>query len=250
VETSDRFTNRVANYAKFRPHYPREIIGYLSKTCGLTAESRVADIGCGTGISSLLFLENGNCVIGVEPNDAMRAEADRFLAEFPRFTSVCGTSSDTKLTEASIDIVVAAQAFHWFDADAARREFRRILMPGGLIVLIWNERQLNSTPFLIGYEDLLIRYAYDYGAVRHENIRDEELSAFFGSEYHSTTFQNFQDFDFEGLRGRLLSASYMPNEKDLAYGQMIEELKNLFAKYAENGRIKVLYDTNVYCSQI
>ena len=214
------------------------------------AGSVIADIGCGTGISSRLFLENGNPVIGVEPNAGMRAAADVYLAEFPDFTSVDGTSDKTTLADGSVDFVVAAQAFHWFDPEKTRPEFHRILKPGGHIVLIWNERQLDTTPFLIEYEAFLLRYAYDYGSVRHENIEAEQLDAFFRSEYGSATFQNVQVFDFDGLKGRMLSASYMPSETDAVFPAMIEELRTVFANHAENGRIRVFYDTRVYCSRI
>ena len=144
TDTVERFSNRVANYVKYRPGYPRAIIGYLEQTCGFTHESVVADIGCGTGLSSQLFLENCKRVIGVEPNAAMRAAAIEFLADFPDFSIIDGTSEATTLPDHSVDIVVAAQAFHWFDPERTRAEFRRILKPGGHVVLIWNERQLRT----------------------------------------------------------------------------------------------------------
>lgn len=246
TDTVERFSNRVANYVKFRPGYPREIIGYLEQTCGFTHESVVADIGCGTGLSSQLFLENCNRVIGVEPNVAMRAAAVEFLSDFPDFSIIDGTSEATTLPDNSVDIVVAAQAFHWFDPDKTRTEFRRILKPGGHVVLIWNERQLDTTPFLREYEAFLLKYANDYSRVRHENIDAATLDAFFQAKFQSATFKNLQVFDFEGLRGRMLSSSYMPNEDHASFPEMSEELRALFAKYAESGRIKVFYDTNVY----
>ena len=250
TDTVERFSNRVENYVKYRPDYPREIVRYLETNCGLTHESLIADIGCGTGISSRLFLENCNPVIGVEPNASMRSAAVEFLAEFPDFTAVDGTSNNTTLENASVDVVVAAQAFHWFDPDKTRPEFHRILKPGGHIILIWNERQLDTTPFLIEYEALLVKYAYDYDTVRHENISDSEISLFFLKDYSAATFANQQIFDFDGIKGRMLSASYMPNDEDPIYETMTEELRRLFAKHAENGRIRVFYDTRVYHSQV
>lgn len=250
TDTVERFSNRVENYVKYRPDYPRAIIPFLTEKCGLTPESTIADIGCGPGISSRMFLENGNRVIGVEPNAAMRAAAKEYLGKFPEFTVIEGTSDRTALADGSVDIVVAAQAFHWFDPDTTRFEFRRILKPGGHIVLIWNERQLDTTPFLIEYEAFLVKYAYDYGSVRHDNIQTEELDDFFQKEYGSVSFENVQDFDFEGLKGRMLSSSYMPNETDAIFEEMTKELRSLFAKHAENDRIKVFYDTKVYFSPV
>jgi SAM-dependent methyltransferase len=248
-DSVERFSNRVANYVKYRPHYPREVVGYLKQEYGLTPDSVIADVGCGTGISSKIFLENGNRVFGVEPNKAMRAAAVEYLRKFENFVSVDGTSTATTLDDGSVDLVVAAQAFHWFDPEPTRIEFERILKPGGHVALIWNERQLDTTPFHRDYEALLLNYANDYGHVRHENIAAEELSAFFRQPYESAVFANAQIFDFDGLKGRMLSASYMPTEDDPRFPLLVHDLQTIFAKHAENGRIKVLYDTRVYTSQ-
>ncbi len=250
TDSVDRFNNRVANYVKYRPHYPREIIAFLEAECGLTHETVIADVGCGTGISTALFLENCNKVYGVEPNSAMREAAVEFLKDFPDFTPIDGTSSATTLKDDSVDMIVAAQAFHWFDAGPTRAEFKRILKPEGYVVLIWNERQLDTTPFHVEYEAFLLKYARDYQRVRHENIAANELTGFFQSEYGSATFANSQTFEFDGLKGRMLSASYMPSEEHEIFPEMIAELQALFAKHAENGKIRVLYDTNVYYSCI
>ncbi len=247
--TVERFSNRVANYIKYRPDYPREVIGFLRENAGHNEDSVVADIGCGTGISSRMFLEQGNRVFGVEPNTAMRAAAARELGAFGNFTAIDGTSEQTTLPDASVDLVVAAQAFHWFDAVKTRPEFVRILKPGGHIVLIWNERQLDTTPFLIEYEAFLLKYADDYTKVRHENVDQLRLREFFAGDYGSVTFQNVQIFDFDGLKGRMLSASYMPSDSHAVFDQMIEELRILFAKHSESDKIKVFYDTNVYHSR-
>jgi len=250
TDTVERFSNRVANYVKYRPDYPREIITYLKTNCGLTSESVIADIGCGTGISAKLFLENGNRVYGVEPNDAMRAAAEEYLASFPKFTAVNSTSDRTTLPDGSVDMIVAAQAFHWFDPERTRPEFKRILKPGGQVVLIWNERQLDTTPFLVEYEAFLLKHANDYGNVRHENIQDKEISGFFQKECGSAVFSNQQIFDLEGLKGRMLSASYMPSETDPRFDGVVDELRALFAKHAENDKITVLYDTRIYHCQL
>jgi len=249
TDSVERFSNRVANYVKYRPDYPREIISYLTDHAVLTPDLLIADIGCGPGISSRLFLENGNRVIGVEPNEAMRSAAMECLKEFPRSTVVDGTSDATGLGSASIDMIVAAQAFHWFEPEKTRKEFGRILKPDGGVVLMWNERQLDSTPFLEAYEQFLVRYSTDYSVVRHENIQTEELDKFFLGPYEKATFQNVQVFDFEGLKGRMLSSSYMPDPGHMSYTEMIESLASIFAKHAQNGRIEVFYDTNVYHSR-
>ncbi len=249
-DTVERFSDRVANYIKYRPDYPREIIGLLRRECGLTTDTIVADVGCGPGISAQMFLENGNRVFGVEPNAAMRAAAVEQLARFPWFIPVDGTAEATTLPADSQDMVIAAQAFHWFDPEETRAEFTRILKPGGHIVLMWNERRLDATPFLVEYEAFLLRYAHDYEKVRHENVDKLRLDEFFPHSYRSAVFENVQDFDFEGLKGRMLSSSYMPGETEAVFPAMVEELNKLFAKHAENDRIKVFYNTIVYFSHV
>ena len=248
-DTVERFSNRVENYVKYRPSYPTAVLQLFKDKMGLTESSVVADIGSGPGISARLFLENGNIVYGVEPNSTMRQAAESILSKFPNFKSIDGTAEATALPTSSVDFVVASQAFHWFDPDAARAEFLRIVKDGGYIGLIWNERQMETTPFLCEYEQFILRNAKDYEYVRHDNISAQDLEAFFQKEFHSATFENVQIFDFEGLKGRMLSASYMPSETDRGYSEMIDELRELFAKHAENGKIKVFYDTNVYYCQ-
>jgi SAM-dependent methyltransferase len=215
---------------------------------GLTPHSVMADIGSGPGISARMFLENRNTVYCVEPNDAMRAAAEQLIGDFPGFKSINGTAEDTTLPDRSIDIVISAQAFHWFNPERTRLEFERIIKPGGFAALIWNIRQLEGTPFLVEYEQFLIDNANDYGAVRHDNITDDEIAAFFKQGYKKATFDNEQIFDFAGLRGRMFSSSYMPAE-NTDRGRVVEkELRILFDKHAENGKIRVSYDTNVFYS--
>ena len=249
TDSVERFSNRVENYVKYRPTYPAAVLDVFRREMGLTQDSTIADIGSGTGISSKLFLENGSTVYGVEPNAKMRAAASEYLKEFPNYYSIDGASTDTKLFDRSVDIVTAAQAFHWFDPEPTRAEFKRILKPGGWIALMWNERQLNTTPFLIEYEQLLLKYANDYTKVRHDNISDATLGAFFEGYFKTATFPNEQVLDFDGIKGRVTSSSYMPAEGEEAYPAMVEELKALFDKHAESDRISVFYDTKVFYKQ-
>src|SRR5215217_4337303 len=194
-DTVQRFSNRVANYVKYRPGYPPEVLDLFKNQMGLTGESVIADIGSGTGLSAKVFLENGNTVYGVEPNAPMREAAEEYLKAFPNFISHEGTAEKTNLDDASIDFVTAAQAFHWFDSGKTRNEFTRIVRRGGYVALIWNERQLNTTEFLREYELLLKKHANDYDKVRHENIDQEKLGGFFGSDFERATFSNEQIFD-------------------------------------------------------
>lgn len=250
MNTVERFSNRVENYVKYRPSYPPEVLDLFRDEMSLQTDSVIADIGSGTGISSKIFLENGNSVYGVEPNATMREAAEEFLKDFPRFTSIDGTSENTDLPENSVDFIIAAQAFHWFDKEKTRPEFKRILRENGFVALIWNERQLNTNDFLIDYENLLKKFGTDYEKVRHDNLEEKMFSDFFQTKFQSRTFLNVQTLDFQGLKGRILSSSYMPSETDALFSPMINELKSLFENHAEKGKIQVLYNTNIFFTRI
>jgi ubiquinone/menaquinone biosynthesis C-methylase UbiE len=180
----------------------------------------------------------------------MREAAESFLQDFPNFKSIDGMAENTNLENESVDLIVAAQAFHWFDRVNTRKEFKRILRDKGFIALMWNERQLDSTAFLRDYERLLIRFGTDYETVRHENITKETLQDFFRTDFEQKTFSHVQQVDFEGLKGRMLSSSYIPTAENPRFGEMIENLESLFAQHNENGRIEILYDTKIFYGQI
>jgi len=246
--STTRFTDRVENYIKYRPSYPVDIIEYLKSEGLLKSDSVIADIGSGTGISAELFLKNGNTVYGVEPNDAMHEAAEKLLSDYSNFRSIKATAEITSLPNDSIDLIICAQAFHWFDITKVRVEFKRILKPAGRICLIWNERILDGNAFLIAYENLLLKYGTDYKNVRHENIDENKLNEFFENGYTKKTFPNKQIFDLAGVTGRLLSSSYTPQYDSPLHEPMLAELNEIFEKYQVNGKIEFLYDTNVYVS--
>jgi SAM-dependent methyltransferase len=251
MDPTTRFSNRVENYIRYRPRYPEEVIRILEKEFGLTDESVIADIGSGTGISSELFLHNGNVVFAVEPNAEMRHAAERQFGSDPRFFSIAGTAEESTLEPASVHFVVAGQAFHWFDQQKEREEFARILKPEGRVVLIWNDRQIDSTPFLQEYEQLLKRYGTDYQQVDHKRIDANVLATFFaGGEYVERTVPNEQLFQYDGLEGRLFSSSYTPSEGEPGYQPMKTTLRQIFERYNENGFIRFVYDTRVFVGQV
>lgn len=241
-----RFSNRVENYLRYRPGYPPEILGILKEQVGLAKGAVVADVGSGTGISSEWLLKAGAVVFGVEPNREMRQAAERLLAGYPDFHSVDGTASATTLGPERMDFIVAAQAFHWFGTPETRAEFSRILRPGGHLVLMWNERKLEATPFLREYEALLQQFGTDYAAVRHELVNADVLASFFIGAFATHTFQNHQQFNFESLKGRLLSSSYAPAEGHPRHDPMVAELRRIFDRHQANGQVVLEYQTQVY----
>lgn len=252
-DSTARFGNRVADYVATRPGYPPAVLNWLRIEAGLThaLDFAIADIGSGTGLSSLPFLENGNLVFGVEPNREMRLAAEDLLAGWPNFCSVAGTAEATTLPDASVDLVVAGQAFHWFDPPRARAEFLRILRPGGFVALMWNTRRIDSSQFLRGYEDLLLRFGTDYREVVHTNVDHAKLAAFFGpGGFRAFRLDNEQLFDREGLRGRTRSSSFTPPPGHPDFAPMMAELDRLFDQFNESGRVRFVYDTELYVGRL
>lgn len=250
MNPTERFSNRVENYVKYRPAYPPEVVDLMSDEMDLAKDSIVADIGSGTGIFAKLLLEKGCQVFGVEPNAAMRAAAENFLREFSSFQSVAGTAEKTNLADNSVDFITAAQAFHWFDKAKTPAEFRRILRSNGYIVLIWNERQLDSTAFLREYERFLLEFGTDYKTVRHDQIGLEEVEAVFKRNFSQKTFQYIQTVDFTGLKGRVLSSSYIPTDEHPHFQEMLAALENLFLKYENKGKVDIIYYTLVFFGKL
>ncbi len=246
-----RFSSRVDHYVRCRPSYPREVWDVLcQRVPGLQSGATIADVGSGTGISARLFLEQGCTVYGVEPNAAMRTAAERELAAFPRFHSRDGTAEATGLLPASVDLVAAAQAFHWFDPVAARQEFARICRAPGWCALIWNNRRLDSTPFLRDYEALLVEFGTDYQQVRQQTVDPVRLNTFFASGFITESLENKQRFDGEGLRGRVLSSSYTPGPDDPRHAAMLAALDELFARHQHDGTVTFEYDTQIFLGRI
>lgn len=243
TDPTNRFTDRVQNYVRYRPGYPPAVVSWLTAECGLTADAVVADIGSGTGLLAKLFLENGNRVFGVEPNQAMREAGEELLRPFVRFVSVAARAEMTTLPPASVDFVTAGQAFHWFDYAVVAQEFRRIVRPGGWVVLIWNERLVDATPFLADYERLLLTYGTDYAQVDHRRVRPDLLRQLFGEDMRRAQFENQQVFDYAALEGRLLSSSYAPLAGQPGYAPMLTELRALFDAHQVDGHVVFLYRT-------
>jgi ubiquinone/menaquinone biosynthesis C-methylase UbiE len=219
----------------------------LEDKIGFDQQKDIADIGSGTGLLSKLFLSNDNLVYGVEPNDEMRESGEKLLSNFINFVCIKGTAEHTTLADESVDLITSGQAFHWFNSDDAQKEFIRILKPKGYVVLVWNERIKDSTGFMKGYESLLLKFGTDYEKVKHENLVKKDFDNFFGiKNYKIAKFDNFQIFDFNGVKGRLLSSTYVPQDNK----EMIEYLNKLFDKYSKDGKIKFDYITKVYYGKI
>lgn len=244
----ERFSNRVADYVRYRPSYPQEIIDTITEYYNVTGNGVIADIGAGSGIFSSLLLKNSFNVMAVEPNEAMRGYAEAFLGRHSNYRSINGSAEKTTLEDSSVDAITVAQAFHWFETESAVKEFRRILKKNGVLFLIWNDRKTDDGGFHEEYHDMVIRHCRDYCETTHKRFFGDRLKEIFtGCTIEEHHFDNHQVFDFNSLLGRLMSSSYSPKESDENYAPLVEELKELFGRHQKDGSIQIDYDCTMFC---
>ncbi len=276
ADSAERFSGRVADYLKYRPGYPEELLVFLGQECGLVPGSVVADVGSGTGKLAELFLSGGNTVFGIEPNEEMRLAAERLFCGRGGFHSVAGRAEATTLPDASVDMVAVGQAFHWFDREKAAVEFRRILRPDGFAVIVWNARELSGSspragvrrkewivvcakgahgveprPWADAYEDFLRAYSIDYlDAAHHNDLPEEDFGRFFAGPYGVRSFPNRNSADFDALLGRYLSVSYALTRDHPCFKEAKEMLRSLFHAYERGGLVDFSYRTQAYFGRL
>ena len=242
-----RFTDRVADYVRARPGYPQGLVELLRRRRGLSASDRIADVGCGTGKLAECFLEHGHPVIGVEPKAAMREAAERLLRSRNGFSIGAGSAERTGLADRSVDVVAAGQAFHWFDALRSREEFRRILVPQGLIVLVWNHRRTAANRLMGDYERLLELHGTDYREVDPQRFDEAAIREFFGeSGCELDLLPNAQQLDRGGLQARVFSSSYVPGAGQPGHEELRHAVDALFDAHAIDDAIVLEYDTRIW----
>ena len=246
-----RFSDRAEAYARYRPGYPEAVYAVLDERADPALPRQAADIAAGTGIFTEGLLQRRWQVAAVEPNDAMRRVAERRLGGRAGFSSRAGSAESTGLDDACVSLIVAAQAFHWFDGAACAIEWRRVLRPGGLVALVWNERDIEASSFMADYEALLRRRAEDYDSVAHRRWDSDVIRGFFDpAVVERRLFPSCQRLDLDGLRGRLLSASYCPNVGEPGSHEVLEELGALFERHASNGHVTFSYATRLFVGRL
>lgn len=248
---TERFSDRADAYVRGRPSYPRAIVAHLEQAGALKTGQTVVDIGVGTGLSSEPFLGSGYTVIGVEPNGAMRAAGDQQLRAYATYRSVAGTAEATSLPARAADLVIAGQAFHWFDVPRAADEVRRILRPGGWAALIWNDRQSTGSAFLAGYEALLRTHGIDYAKLIHRHVDEKAIAQFFTPVHPAlVTFDNPRELEREDLLALAGSASYLPPPQDPRHAALVLALNSLFDAHAKEGKVRMMYRTRMHFARI
>lgn len=246
-----RFSARAGAYARARPGYPDAAVAALTHALALAQGATIVDLGCGTGLSSEAFLRAGFRVIGVEPNEAMRRHAAQLTEQQPRFALVEGRAEATTLDAACADLVIAAQAFHWFDVEAARAEALRILRQPPLAALLWNDRRTQGSEFARGYEELLVRYGNNYLEVQRRHERADRVEHFFGNDrWRTISVAHNTVLDFDSLADRLNSASYAPPPSDSRYRPMMQSLRELFVATQRDAMVAMEFETRIHFGQM
>lgn len=246
MDATERFSSRVAEYVRYRPEYPAAVFEQITARVPPELPRRAADMGSGTGIFSRALLARGWQVHAVEPNAEMRGAAERALRSESGFVSHAGRAEASGLPARAVALVVAAQAFHWFDAAACRREWRRILLERGLVCLIWNRRRLGSS-FMNGYEAALTNGAPEYGeVVRRQHDEAAIFELFAGDGFEKVECSNEQLFDWDGFSGRVLSSSYAPRSGEAGHQALMGELRRLYEAHERGGLVRFDYVTTLY----
>ncbi len=246
MDNTMKFTGKAAVYEKARPDYAPAFIDWLYSDAGMNADSVVADIGSGTGIFSKALLEKGSAVYSVEPNTDMRPTAENNLSVFKNFHSIDGTAENTTLAADSVDFVTVAQAFHWFDGESFKAECKRILKPGGKVILVWNSRV--STSELVKQNAVICKkYCPNFngfsGGLEHI---EADISRFFDNCFETKRFENNLLFDKAKFIERCLSASYSLKETDSEYKSYITAMEELFNQYAVENILTLPNETVTY----
>lgn len=251
TQATERFDNRADAYLRGRPSYPDQIVHQLQQAGALARDTVVVDLGVGTGLSAEPFLRSGYQVIGVEPNEKMRSAGDQYLREYERYRSVAGQAEATTLPAASAGLVIAGQAFHWFDVARVAAEVRRVLKPGGWAALIWNDRQSIGSEFLAGYEKLLLEHGIDYAKVTHRHVDETAIARFFAPAHAMlATFDNPRQLGRGDLLALARSASYLPAPGDHRHASMIAALNALFDVHQRDGNVTMMYRTRMHYARI
>ncbi len=250
MNNTEKFTGRADAYVKARPSYSQAFIKMLCEKLGFGKDTIVADIGSGTGKLSKQLLENGCIVYCVEPNEDMRAAAEKELRHYKDFHSVNGSASDTKLNTASVDFITVAQAFHWFNADEFKKECIRILKPHGKVILVWNTRDMESEFNVKSYE-IYKKYCPDFKGY-HGGMKDDDgrIADFFDNSSERLSFDNPLEFTKEKFINRSLSASYSLSANDKNFDEYVNELEKLFDNYSQNGIVIMENKTTAYIGEV
>ncbi|MGI2335777.1 MAG: class I SAM-dependent methyltransferase [Dehalogenimonas sp.] len=241
------YTARIESYANYLPGYPTAYIDYLTQRGKLRDDSIIADIGAGAGILAKAIAPRVNRVLAVELDEKMRLAGVENCRSVPNITVIPGSAEGTGLESSSIDLLTAGQSFHYFDTEASKLEFRRILKPGGLTALSWHIR-VRDYLFGEAFENLMRQFCPDY---RGASVNEWPTGQFFkNGEYERRTFANHRLVDLETLIGYALSMPFSPTKGEARFSEFVEKLATLYDKYSDHGKLELRAAVDSYCGEI
>ncbi len=246
MDKTTRFSGRAGIYGQFRPSYPSELMTYLKTKCNAGEGFTIADIGSGTGKWTGQFFSWGCPIFAVEPNADMRLKAEESFRGHEKVRSLEGTAEATGLPDNSVNLITAAQAFHWFDYAPTYNEFRRIARDECHYAIVWNDRISKGDPFSESYEKVLFDYCPEYANSRHRSPL-EGYDSLFGGVPELKAYEYSQPLDLDGLKGRCFSSSYVPMERE---SEINAELESVFIRYQNSGRVQMKYVTRLAFGEI
>jgi SAM-dependent methyltransferase len=240
-----RFSDRAADYVKYRPTYPEAAIDAILAGLGEASQLTAADIGAGTGIASRLLAKRGLRVLAIEPNAEMRQAAELHpLVEWKE-----GTSEVTNLSESSVNLVTCFQSFHWFNPVLTLPEFRRILQPSGRLAVVWNLRD-RTDEFTLEYTQIVKIASDNHPAEKRDRSIEPLLTSSVFTNIQSSDFVQKQDVDLQGLIGRAQSSSYIPKSEPQLQ-QIISDLTEIYQTHCGNQSfVSSVYKTRVYLAEL
>jgi len=245
-ETHSVFKEKAADYTASRPDYPAAFFETLKTICPPQEDTTVADIGSGTGILTEALLRSGYRVTAIEPNTEMRQMSDLRLGQLPGYRSLAGSAENTSLPSASVHLITAAQAFHWFDIARARTEFLRVLTPNGQVALIWNDR-LPDDPLHVALNEIFKECGGDKRNALLTREDNSDVPRFFGSTTpQQFTWPHAHHLEREGLLSLAFSRSYFPGRQTPAGLAATDRLSQIFDRLATNGTVTVPYRTTAF----
>ena len=247
---TNKFDSKGNIYSKARPSYPDVLFGYLLAERVIGKDTVAADIGSGTGIFTIALSQFVKSIFAVEPIDDMRRKAEeKYISEL-NITSINATAENTSLPDCSVDLVTVAQAFHWFDRGLFKNECKRILKPNGKVVLVWNDRDIESDIIKDNFA-VNKKYCKDFkGSSNGIDFSKDAFSDFFSGEFELVEFCNNLVYTREDFIARNLSSSYAPKENDPIYDDYIKSITDVFEKHQTNGTVNHPYITRCYFGTI
>jgi SAM-dependent methyltransferase len=238
--TSWSETESALVYDRGRPAYAEQAVDFALEPVRDRPGLRALDLGAGTGKLTRQLLDRGLDTVAVEPSDAMR----KVLAHRCREAAVlAGSAEQLPLPDAAVDLVVAGQAFHWFDRGRAVPEIARVLRPGGLLALFYNARQ-DAVRWVAALSEI-IRETGDHVSETIGHVQ-REMPLFDVAGALRATYE--QELDADGLVDLVASRSYailLPPEERAVMLARVRELTRTHPELVGRQHFAMPYVTSV-----